>query len=124
MSAPLNVTADLDYAVRALATLAACPGEPQTVTVLAEPHMSVSFLQQVLGRLRCAGLLRARRGAGGGYWLARPATTITVGDIVRALHPRPQRLDADGDVEALWRSLEHQVETHLDATTIAELACV
>jgi len=120
------VTAELDYAVRALTALAAAPAQRCTVARLAESGMSVTFLQQVLGRLRIAGLLRARRGVGGGYWLAREPSTISVGDIVRALHLAPESAPAlhDGDVGAMWLALGAQVRAVLDDTTLADLARV
>ncbi|MCU1374080.1 MAG: Rrf2 family transcriptional regulator [Actinomycetia bacterium] len=123
VGAPLHVTVELDYAVRALTELATGDRTPRTVHTLVTEGMSVAFLQQVLGRLRHAGLIGARRGTGGGYWLRRPPERISVGDVVRALHPEP---DAEPGVpscgiDALWLALGTQVRERLDGTTIAEL---
>ncbi|MCU1380151.1 MAG: Rrf2 family transcriptional regulator [Acidimicrobiales bacterium] len=122
--APLHVTVELDYAVRALTALAAGDRTPRTVHRLAGDGMSVAFLQQVLGRLRHAGLVGARRGTGGGYWLRRPPEGISVGDVVRALHPEPTLPPGPPGcgIDALWLALGSQVRDRLDATTIADLA--
>jgi Rrf2 family protein len=121
--APLHVTVELDYAVRVLTALAVGDQTPRTVQRLAEEGMSIAFLQQVLGRLRQAGLIGARRGTGGGYWLRHPPDGISVGDVVRALHPDPVPPGQPGcGIDALWLALGTQVRDHLDGTTIAELA--
>ena len=121
--APLHVTVELDYAVRVLTVLADGDRTPRTVHRLAAEGMSVAFLQQVLGRLRHAGLIGARRGTGGGYWLRRAPELISVGDVVRALHPEPEPTEAPGcGIDALWVTLGAQVRDRLDHTTIADLA--
>jgi Rrf2 family protein len=48
-------------------------------------HIPKKFLDAILGQLREAGLVQAKKGKGGGYRLAKPAAKIMVGDIVRAL---------------------------------------
>ena len=45
----------------------------------------LKFLENILGDLRHAGLVRSQRGADGGYWLGRPAADITVADVIRAV---------------------------------------
>lgn len=48
-------------------------------------QMPIKFLEQILLTLKNAGLLQSRMGVGGGYYLARPAAEITLGQIVRVL---------------------------------------
>lgn len=48
-------------------------------------HISVSYLEQLVAKLRKAGIVKSVRGAQGGYALARPADEISVGDVLRAL---------------------------------------
>ena len=79
------------YAVMAMAELAMRTGgasEAQPVTlaeIAARQEISQSYLEQLFGRLRRAGLVRSARGPGGGYRLARPAAELMIADIVVAV---------------------------------------
>ena len=75
------------YGLKAAVHLAGMPEhEPALVTDIANEHgIPKKFLDTILGELRNAGLVRSKRGRGGGYLLARSAHRITVGEIVRAL---------------------------------------
>ena len=79
------------YAVMAMADLALRTGGPddsRPVTVAeiaARQDISRSYLEQLFGRLRRAGLVRSARGPGGGYRLARPAAELRIADIVVAV---------------------------------------
>jgi Rrf2 family protein len=57
----------------------------QTREIADKPHISKRFLDAMLAELRVAGMVRARKGPGGGFALALPATGIFVGDVVRVL---------------------------------------
>ena len=83
----MRITAKADYAVRAALELAAAPdGEPVKGEHLAESQeIPLQFLEHILLELKHARLVRAKRGARGGYWLARPADDITVADVIRAV---------------------------------------
>jgi Rrf2 family protein len=81
----VQVSAKADYAVRALVELAAAGGGPVKGERLADiQQIPPKFLESILTELRHHGLLTSRRGADGGYWLARPAADITMADIIRA----------------------------------------
>jgi Rrf2 family protein len=81
----VQVSAKADYAVRALVELAADGGGPIKGERLAEvQHIPPKFLESILTELRHHGLLTSRRGADGGYWLARPASEIMMADVMRA----------------------------------------
>ena len=79
------------YAVMAMAELALRTGgadDAQPVTlaeIAARQEISQSYLEQLFGRLRRAGLVRSARGPGGGYRLARPAAELRIVDIVVAV---------------------------------------
>ena len=79
------------YAVMAMADLALRTGgtdecRPVTVAeIAARQDISQSYLEQLFGRLRRAGLVRSARGPGGGYRLARPAAELRIADIVVAV---------------------------------------
>lgn len=75
------------YGLRALIDLALY-SENETVSIAsisARQNISESYLEQLIAKLRKAGLVTSVRGAGGGYKLAKPASEISVGDILRAL---------------------------------------
>ena len=82
----MRISARADYAVRAAVELAAAGDGPTKGDALARAQdIPVKFLENILGDLRHAGLVRSQRGADGGYWLARPAGEITVADVIRAV---------------------------------------
>lgn len=83
----MRITAKVDYALRAMAQLAAEPaGRPVAAARLAdEQAIPLKFLHGVLADLKRARLVRSTRGAVGGYELWRPATDITVADVFRAI---------------------------------------
>ena len=75
------------YGLRALIDLAVYSEESAVSisSIAAREQISESYLEQLVAKLRKAGLVTSIRGAGGGYKLARPAQEISVGDILRAL---------------------------------------
>ncbi len=77
-----------EYGLRAmidLATWKADNGVIQIREIAEKEHIPLKFLEQILLTLKNAGLLRSKMGAGGGYYLAKPANQITLGNIVRVL---------------------------------------
>src|ERR687888_1913007 len=76
-----------EYGVRLMVQLARRPGdEPVSLTEIAElDGLPVAYLEHLVARLRKAGLVESRRGARGGYLLARPAKQITMAEVVEAL---------------------------------------
>src|SRR5215203_4257484 len=83
----MRVSAKADYAVRAAAELAAAAEQgPIKGERLAEAQdIPLQFLEHILLDLKHAGIVRARRGAKGGYWLGKPTDEITIADLVRAV---------------------------------------
>jgi len=97
----MRLTSFSDFGLRALMRLAAAePGHSLTVATLArELRISRHHLTKVVQALAAAGLVTTRRGAGGGFRLARPAWAITLGEIVRRLESGPALVEcfrADG----------------------------
>lgn len=76
-----------EYGLKALIELAANDSEEVIrIRELAErEQIPLKFLEQILLALKNAGLLQSRRGVNGGYYLARPAEEITLGQVVRTL---------------------------------------
>lgn len=131
----MRITARADYAVRAALELAAAPeGEPVKGSDLAEAQgIPFQFLEHILLELKSDGLVKARRGARGGYWLAKPAEEITVADVIRAVEgplaniheASPEDLHYDGAAERLrdvWVAVRHNLRAVLEVVTLADLA--
>ena len=129
----MHISARTDYALRALLALAAADAPTVPGPVLAaEQGLPLKFLEAILADLRRAGLVRTRRGAVGGYALARPAAEIAVGEVVRAVDgplavvrgERPERAEYEGVAEhlqELWIALRAALRIVLDEVTLAEL---
>lgn len=83
----MKVSTRGDYAARALLSLALHGSErPTSVKEIAErTGLPQPYLEQILLAVKGAGLVRSKRGVGGGYVLARPAGQITLADIVAAV---------------------------------------
>ncbi len=129
----MHIPAKVEYGLRALLTLAAA-GEPQTAEHLAEQQgLPPRFLGAILADLRRAGLVASQRGAEGGYRLARPATEITVADVIRCLDGplaevrgfRPEATAYDGAAEHLqqiWVAVRASLRAVLEHVTLAQVA--
>jgi Rrf2 family transcriptional regulator, cysteine metabolism repressor len=76
-----------EYGVRVMAHLARHGGDsPVSLGSIAEAEgLPLAYLEHLVQRLRRAGLVESRRGAHGGYTLARPATDVTMAEVVEAL---------------------------------------
>lgn len=130
----MRISAKIDYAVRALAELAAAGDGPVKGDVIATRQgVSVNFLENILRDLRRAGLVASQRGSVGGYWLAVPAEDVTIADVIRAVEGpladvrgMPlEDLDYSGPAQALrevWVATRASLRMVLEAVTIADVA--
>ena len=75
------------YGLRAFIDLAVCgENRPVSLNSIAErQEISISYLEQLMAKLKKAGLVKSVRGVNGGYTVARPVDEISVGDVLRAL---------------------------------------
>ncbi|GLV78963.1 MULTISPECIES: RrF2 family transcriptional regulator [Streptomyces] len=129
----MQISAKADYAVRALAELAADASRPLTCEAIATSQgIPFRFLKAVFRDLRQAGLVRSQRGCEGGYWLARDPAETTLADIVLAvdgafLTLRGERLDGLGyhgpaaGLPGVWRGVEDHVRRVLTTTALSDL---
>lgn len=129
----MHITARGDYAVRASLSLAAAYPELLSAQTVADGQgMPRKFLEAVLADLRRAGLVRAQRGAEGGYALARPPAQVTVGAVLRAIDGplagvrglRPEETRYGGAAEnlpQLWIAVRAAVRDVLDEVTLADV---
>jgi len=125
-----------EYGVRAMVALAARygAGPVSLAEIAAQEGISLSYLEQLVGPLRQAGLLESVRGAAGGYRLSREPAAITVGEVVRPLEEIAlvECVDApDKEVccerrdtcttRLVWERLRDSIATALDSLTLADL---
>jgi Rrf2 family protein len=132
----VRITAKADYAVRAAVELAAAEksGKPVKGEYLARTQgIPQNFLENILTELRRADLVHTRRGADGGYQLARPADEITVADVLRAVEGplaavqgiRPNQLEYGGAAERLpevWVAVRASLREVLEHVSLADIA--
>ncbi len=132
----MRVSAKADYGIRALLELAALEEErdaPVTRDQIgAGQGIPVAFLENILLELKRAGLVRSIRGQQGGFRLARPASGITLAEIIRALDGplasvrggRPEDLDYSGRAQPLrevWIAVRANLRAVLENVTLADL---
>jgi Rrf2 family protein len=130
----VHVSAKGDYAVRAAVHLASVSeGPTKAETIAAAQGISPKFLEAILGTLRASGLVRSQRGAHGGYWLSRPADSITVADVLRAVDgplfsvrgQRPEHVRYEGAAAPLrdvWIAARASARDVLEHVTLADIA--
>jgi Rrf2 family iron-sulfur cluster assembly transcriptional regulator len=128
--AAVKVSTRGDYAARALLSMALHGYErPTSVKEIAErTGLPQPYLEQILLAVKGAGLVRSKRGVGGGYVLARPPSDITVADIVAAVDgPIATYLDehdhSEGHcvVQDVWVHLSESMRDLLSDYTLAQL---
>lgn len=133
----MNISARVDYGVRALLVLAdryrQDPGANTTVDEIAKAQdIPAKFLEGILNSLRTAGLVRSQRGAVGGYRLNHPPAEIAIADIVRALDgplaavrgERPEEAVYEGAAEHLrdvWVATRQALRSVLEQVTLEEI---
>jgi len=119
--------------VRAAVELAAAGEGPVKGERLADAQeIPLQFLEHILLELKHSGIVRARRGAKGGYWLARPADEVTVADVVRAVEgpiadvqsTPPEAITYSGNAESLrevWVAVRASLRSVLEEVTLADI---
>lgn len=130
----MRLSARADYALRAAIELAAASADGHvTADKLARAQqIPGKFLEAILTHLRRGGLVRSQRGPDGGFWLARPASEISLADIIRAVDgplvgvrgERPENLAYIGAAEPLqtvWVALRANERAILEDTTLEHI---
>ena len=131
----MRVSAKTDYAIRAALELAAAEdARPiKGERIATAQSIPLRFLENILMQLRHAGLVESRRGAEGGYRLAKPAADITLADVIRAIDGplagvsgvRPEMLAFDGTAEPMrevWIAVRAALRGVLEKVTLADVA--
>jgi len=123
------------YAVTAMADLAKYgAGDAVPLSAIAErQQISLAYLEQLFGKLRRAGLVESERGRAGGYRLARPASSVTVADIMQAVEEGIRMTRCAGEdsppcmagrrclTHGLWDALGDQIAVFLASVTLQEV---
>ena len=130
----MRVSAKADYAIRAAVELASTADGPVKGERIASAQgIPPNFLENILGDLRNAGIVASRRGADGGYWLARPAAEISLADVIRAVDGplanvrgvRSDQLVYESSAEALadvWIAVRASLRGVLEQVSLANVA--
>jgi Rrf2 family protein len=129
----MRISAKADYAVRAAVELAGAGEDPVKGEKLSQAQdIPLQFLEHILLELKHARLVRARRGARGGYWLAKDPAEITLADVIRAVEGplaniqdlAPESTKYPGNAERLrdvWVAVRASLRRVLEEVTIADL---
>jgi Rrf2 family cysteine metabolism transcriptional repressor len=131
-----------EYGVRLMVELGRqSPEHPTSLKAIADAEgLPLAYLEQVVARLRRAGLVMSARGSQGGYWLARPAAEVTMDEVVQALegaiapmecfvHEHTERVLCSHQPDSgrgcatklLWTRVQGGIVRALQTTTLAEL---
>lgn len=130
----MRLTTKGRFAVTAMADLAMRGGKaPVTLAAISERQkISLSYLEQLFGKLRRNNIVESVRGPGGGYYLARPSNKISIAEIVIAVD---EPLDAtkcgglgncQGDEQPcithdLWMGLNRKIYSYLEEVSLQQL---
>jgi Rrf2 family protein len=131
----VRISAKADYAVRAAVELAAAPDERpiKAERIATAQGIPLNFLENILGELRHAGIVRSHRGAEGGFRLAKPADQVTIADIIRAVEGPlasvrggpPEDASYGGAAAALprvWIAVRANLRSVVERVTVADVA--
>jgi len=120
------------YAVTAMLDLAIHEGKgPITLLDISQSQgISLSYLEQLFAKLRRDGLVEGVRGPGGGYRLAKPASAVSIADIITAVDEKMDATVCEGKENCqngerclthdLWTSLSKQIFDYLAAISLAD----
>lgn len=130
----LRLSTKGQYGVRAMFEIAkGYQSGPVTIKEISlAQEVSVAYLEQILNKLRKAGLIVSVKGPGGGYVLSKGPQSISIGAILRELEgpvaitscldPKEGCMRVDGCVtHLLWKSLGENIEAFLDNMTLRDL---
>ena len=129
----MRLTTKGRFAVTAMADLAMCDGNrPVTMAAISErQRISLSYLEQLFGKLRRSKIVESVRGPGGGYYLARPAEKITIAEIIVAVDEPLDATSCGGKgnchderqciTHDLWMGLNAKIYDYLASVTLQQL---
>jgi Rrf2 family protein len=132
----LQISARADYALRAAAELARAAiegmGPIKGERISDEQQIPKKFMENILLDLKRSGIVRAQRGASGGYWLAVPPREVTLADVIRSVEGPlanvrgewPEAVEYRGAAERLkevWVAMRASLRLVLERVTLSDL---
>lgn len=132
----MHISSKCYYGLRALYDLALNHDRPtvKIAEIAQRQRIPPRFLEMILAQLKQGGFVESRRGADGGYRLAKPAAEVTVGDVVRFIdgplapvdcvsqsRPKPCTFEGECAFFSLWKRAREALSGVLDGTTLADL---
>ncbi len=123
----MNISVKGEYALEAIFDLASQPGDrPVKIADIAQRQkIPQKFLELILASLKQGGFVESRRGAEGGYLLARRAESITVGEVLRFVEgrgeDRARQRKPESPFGRLWERVDSAVDNILENATFANL---
>jgi len=120
----MNISVKGEYALQAIFDLAMqSAAQPVKIAGIARRQkIPQKFLEMILSGLKQGGFVESRRGADGGYRLARPADQITVGQVLRFMEDgKKSKRAAPGPFTDVWKRVDAATGAIVDRTTFAEL---
>jgi Rrf2 family cysteine metabolism transcriptional repressor len=124
----MNISVKGEYALQAIFDLASQrAGEPVKIADIAKRQkIPQKFLELILAGLKQGGFVESRRGAEGGYLLARPADSLTVGEVLRSVEGTQQartraRRTTESPFDDMRQRVDQAVSDVIDKTTFGEL---
>ena len=129
----MRLTTKGRFAVTAMLDLAMRGGKaPVTLTGISERQkISLSYLEQLFGKLRRHGIVESVRGPGGGYYLARPGRDISIADIIKAVDETLDATNCEGrgncqdgrpcSTHDLWNGLNAVLHEYLTSVNLQQL---
>jgi Rrf2 family protein len=134
----MKISTQSRYGLRALFDIAyhSAGLSTQVKDISARQAISPRYIEQIFQKLKKAGIIRSIRGPSGGYYLARKADEVSVGDIVRATEGDIQLVHCAGPgkdpgkacdrmekcvVRSVWTEASERIMTYLDSVTLQDL---
>lgn len=136
----MRVSAKAEYACRAMLELSRCYNVTEVIQIndiATRQHIPKKYLVQILLQLQRAGLVKSKRGATGGYMLAKAPSEITLGDVMRttdgklvaieSLEYRRKRLgdapptDTQSVLRDVWQDVQEKVSNIVDSITFEDI---
>jgi len=126
----MNISVKGEYALQAIVDLAMHQrGQPVKIADIARrQRIPQKFLELILAGLKQGGFVESRRGAEGGYLLARPPESITVGQVIRyvegAKNSNGGKQKGESPFSKMWQEVDEAVSGVIDQTTFADIVRV